>query len=186
MNFERYKSYAGKWHILNFKGYSFGDIALEHGVEEELVEKVVSLFRDVNNFEAPVEVEKAQGPQREILPLEPEERIILATLLRLDREKEPVTAGGAASVLKLPMAQVSAIMRGLVDKQYIHWRRQTGAAIGGIYAVPLLNLRGESYTAGEADYIKGKDGVKRYRPLYSEGYGMPPRRRTHKLATEEA
>lgn len=166
----KYDHYASRWHMLNFKGTSFADIAKSSNVPVGSVAGTVNRYRKANGFKSPEDVIADSELQRNIPGLTAPERKVMALIVEFSNKKQSTSLRELRRALGKREEDLNPIIHKLNEKEYIELRKFHG----GFYAYALLEPDGKPYTGeSEAHYTTDKNGVKHYtRPMYAEGYGL--------------
>lgn len=170
MNIKQCETYAPKWHILEFKGYSYEKIAHEYGCDVATIEKFIRWFRRCNNVPSPAEKKLQHYAERQIEPLDAREKRMLAVILGMASVKLTNAVSDVIGSSGFKKFEAETLLHMLAAKQYIDMRKAKNGR--GQAILPLLNLSGEAYSEERDNFDVGKDGIKKYRkPMYAEGYG---------------
>lgn len=164
----KYARYAARWHLLNFQGQSYDEIAGGHGVSKAAVYATLETYRALNGFATPQEAADARVA-RAAPGLLAAERKVLGYVLHEFKAKRSTHLRAIVALSKRGGAEVNRVMRALSIKGYIDIRRDGD----DYFALPLLDLEGQGCTDEGPPFVRGPDGVKRYtKAMYCQGYGF--------------
>lgn len=170
IDYKFFSALAPRWHMLNFQGQSFAQIARAAGVREMIVVNSVRRWRIQNNFLSPEEktAEKLTS-QRKMYKLAPDEKLMLRVLIDQSNHRLSTKVMDLAGITGLSSTQIQDVLRALRDKDYVSLR--PGKVHKSYHAMPLADEHGVIYIPPHLVFDTGKDGVKRYKkPLYADGY----------------
>lgn len=169
-DYEMARVRAPKWHLKNFKGESFREIARNEGVPVELVKNAVRRFRFFNGYLSPEEkrLEKIAETRRAPILTLPE-RAVLRVIVTKGAESGHVTVASLMSATHRNASTVRSIVLSLQEKEFVCVR--PGKIDTHTPITPLMDERGTIVTPEYKQFDVGQDGVKRYKkPLYADGY----------------